>query len=235
MFFKHLVKDSNPDPKALEMELKHTLKTKWKRGDRKMKRLIKICIAAGMILATAPSAHAVTLTFDELPNQPVDGLSFMGVTFGFTVGGVPSTDAYYNAYGPGTTMYLDDPSLEGDVTGILTLDFIPLPIDQLQFGVALETTAALTPGFTVELFDPSLVSLGVTPVNTSPLVFWSEALFTYSGTPVARSVINFNELGEQNRFAVDNLTFQPIPTPGAILLGGIGTGLVSWLRRRRML
>ena len=171
-----------------------------------MKRvLLMVCGLLLVVPAARASATLVKLTMDELPSQPVNGLSFKGVTFGFTVGGVPSTDATYNAFNGGQLTFVQDPALEGDAAGVLTLDFTtPTPI--LNFGVALSTFEALSPGCSVELFDNHLASLGTTGVDTAPLIAFTEGRFTYSGTPVRRAVITFNS-NAAGRFAIDNLTF----------------------------
>jgi hypothetical protein len=197
-----------------------------------MKKLTAICILL-VLMSTGSANAAFTLTFDELPTQPVDGLSYMGITFGFEVGGIPSTDATYNGIGPGTLTYLQDPTLEGTAAGILTLDFAT-STNQLQFGVALNSYDVVTPGYTVTLYDPSDVLIGAYSKNTYPLVLWSEDQFTYSGTAVSRATIGFNNR-VANRFSVDNLTVNSVPAPGAILLGSIGVSLVGWLRRRKTL
>lgn len=200
-----------------------------------MKKLITICILL-VLMSTGAANAAFTLTFDELSPQSVDGLSYMGVTFGFTVGGSPSDDAFYNAIGPGTLTYLQDPTLEGTTAGVLTLDFAT-PTDQLQFGAALSSYYAATPGYTVRLYNPSYQLIGAYSGNTSTLVLWSEGQFTYSGTSVSRAAIGFNNQAA-SRFALDNLTINPVsavPVPGAILLCSIGAGLVGWLRRRKTL
>lgn len=197
-----------------------------------MKKLTVSCILLVLMSAGAVNA-AVTLTFDELPTQPVNGVSYMGVTFSFRVGGILSDDAVYNGIGPGTLTYLQDPTLEGTTAGILTLDFAA-PTDTLEFGVALNSYYSVVQAYVVRLYDSSYSVIGTYYENTSPLILWSEGKFTYNGVMVSRAVIGFNEQAA-SRFALDNLTINPIPAPGAILLGGIGLGLVNWLRRRRTL
>ena len=197
-----------------------------------MKRLGLI---VGVLFALAAPGQAwadpVTLTFSELTTQPVNGLSFMGVTFGFQVGGLSSADARYNAEGPGLLTFIQDASLEGTTTGVLMLDFAAqTPI--LRFGVALSSLNALAPGISVQLFDASLQPLGVLTLDTSPLLTFSEGQFSYLGAPIRRAVITFNAAGA--RFAVDNLTFEPVPEPASLVLFGIGlAGLVASRKRRK--
>ena len=41
--------------------------------------------------------------------------------------------------------------------------------------------------------------------------------------------------GERINTGIDNVRLSVVPAPGALLLGGLGTGLVGWLRRRKNL
>jgi hypothetical protein len=175
--------------------------------------LIAAALCFGLLLfsplGVARAATTTTLTFDELATQPVDGLNFSGVTFHFDVAGAPSSDANYASFGPGTTTYVQDPSLEGNAAGTLTLAF-DQPVTALEFGVALSTNQTLTPGFSVELFSPGGSSLGVTPVDTAVTSFpFTEGKFTYSGAPVGRAVVTFS--AQAARFALDNLKFTTGP------------------------
>lgn len=174
--------------------------------------LLVISLLVLLPLAFSASAQAAkpvtTLTFDELPLQPVNGLSVSGVTFGFEIGGVPSTDARYHAFGPGSTSFVQDPSLEGNAAGVLTLSF-DQPTTVLEFGIARNCFCTLTPGVSVELFKPGAAgrSRGVLAMTTSPVVSFSEALFSYSGPAIQTAVIRFPSSGLAGRFALDNLKF----------------------------
>lgn len=209
---------------------------------------IFLMIAA--ITAAAP-ACAVTLTFAELPTQPVQGLSTSGISFGFAVGTQTSADAVYNRPGPTGSRFVSGAVLEGDARGVLTLGFAsPTPV--LSFGVALTAPSSLTPGLTVRLLGPGAQTIGTQSLNTTAAGLLSEGSFNFSGALLSSAVIDFNEglLASPFRFAIDNLTFQPgaslpgadagvpgagtgtaVPAPPAIALAGIGLVAMGFVRR----
>lgn len=172
-----------------------------------------VVISLLILASTAALAQTETLRFDEIPTTPLNGLTFRGVTFTFTIGGVGSTAANYAFVGPGQIAFIQDPSAEGDANGTLTIAF-NTPTTVLSFGVARSTPSPMSPGAIVQLFDPAGNLVQTTPLALSTPVLFAEAQFNYVGPPIRRAVLTFPNPAAALRWALDNLTYQSGPPAG---------------------
>jgi hypothetical protein len=193
------------------------------------------CLGTCLLVASQAQASTVTLTFDELPTQAADGLTFSGVTFGFTEDGVSSTDAQYNTPGPDPAQYLSSPVLSGPLNPSVAMQLLmtfAVPIATLDFGIALNTLDAETPGATLAVYDDQGNLLNSYEIETSVVVSggFSEALFSYgdssipgslSGAAIGKAALTFPSTLPADLFAIDNVTFVTTPEPGT------GLGLLS--------
>jgi hypothetical protein len=164
-----------------------------------------------LCLASAPTL----LQFTELePNSPafVDDLTVQGITFDYKLDGLDSTDSSYGSLdGPGTTQYVDGATLEGHSRGVLTMQFAT-PVASLSFGFAVSTLATVPGALIVDLYGRGDVLLQQVVVDAVSTGFVGEGFFSYSDAHVTRAVITFAPFVSNiglNRFAIDNLGFQP--------------------------
>ena len=187
---------------------------------------------AGFFSPTAPTSKVA-----------VDGVHSLGVVFGFTESGSPSSNAAYGDDVDTSSNQLAPLSglvLSGHPTGVLTLTF-DAPTTVLSFDLAF-ALLDVDAGGTVTIDGTAI------PFTTAGKSGWQELFslgnFTWtSATPFTQASIAFDSTAAQAAlFALDNLAYNaavtsPVPEPGplsSIALGVFLIGAVRYVRGFRL-
>lgn len=187
-----------PDSDRVVEPTEGTLQALWTAGARD---LVSPPRAEARSAAGKPLS---VLTSDEVPTQPLDGLSLNGVTFSYS-----GPDAQYNSpSGPGMETFVQCPCIEGSTAGLLTITF-DKPSQVVGFGTAVLAASPVADAFWVEVIGPNGKSRGTFSVDTEPAPVFSAARFSYDGNSVKQLRITFNPT--TSRFAMDNVTYHQAP------------------------
>jgi hypothetical protein len=207
------------------------------------KKLMILCIALGLSLTlAAPSFAALTLNLDgsELASgvytsgspgviptllYGTNNILFVGEIYNPSIGDVDlknagSTGNTFDVVNTGTTPRVA--SLTFDFDPKYEVKSITFIYGGNDFSIDIE---ALDGSATV------LDSLSASTINGAS----AGPVTLYAGTGNSIKTLQWWDPDDLAFAALDNISLEVIPAPGAILLGSIGVGFVGWLRRRRTL
>jgi len=218
-----------------------------------MTRLILVCVVTGLMFATASSQANLTNGNFETGDLtgwtavlPVGGSA--SVVTGYsepnpsatgTTSWTPADGSYFamlKADGPGSMSKLYQSFYAPSGTS-LRFDYFWDSADYKPYNDA--TTGKLLLG--VGTGGPAVSTLFSHSVNTDPSARWGtpwipvDYQFTAGGMfTLLIEISNGGDGINDSYVGIDNAQLS-IPAPGAVILGGIGMGLVGWMRRRRVL
>ena len=220
------------------------------------KKMITFCMMASVILLSTSVATAV-LTVDADGYGEGDNLKneFWGVTLTAEGGGWSSAGSKIRAVDPTNKAKPFDPS-----TGDMAFGTADNQYPHLFWGGNTEDWLYFRADFSPLATEVSLDFIGnATDVghedigvlyaydasdnlldfaSTGPLMKDDDETLTVANVGGIAYILAYGAVKDtvsSHSLGLDNMQWEVIPAPGAILLGSIGIGLVGWLRRRRTL
>lgn len=171
-----------------------------------------LALAASLSPAVNAEMNVVVESYDHMDPEFCDGLFLNGVTYGFTVDGIPSQSCRAGVLGgPGSTNNNEPPNILGYSAGVLYLSF-DTPTTVFGFGVTQSRMGGQN-DVTINLNRPGAGVLRETVVlETNPDPRWVGGYYYYDGPAVKTVTISFSNIGGQ--FALDNLEYFMPPGRG---------------------
>ena len=193
-----------------------------------MKKILMICVILIGVAELASAAPTYTITFDEFPLGTMIDTQYAPLGVVFIPGDVTPRLPQISENLAMPTQPILRATGEPDFY-MFQGDFyvrFPSPVVDVQFISGYWDTIGAG---IIKAYGPygnllATLSNTTTGVNTTDLSALGKI-----------GMIYFNSVADGAGADFDNLSFSPVPAPGAIVLGGIGVGLISWLRRRRTL